>query len=327
MPDLIPYHHNSDSSTSSKGRRKIQNRVNQRAFRQRRKTGSSVRDHRDMESMMSVLKTDVQEGTDLKHPRRPRLLSDHTASAPESRTLGKERPAIANLPTRSKSMQEPRAPRRRTPPFGFLPPFLNTRTVSAPASAGPGINISLSGLSSDLPQGAFGGDDPGLGLADDELSLLIQRNVMDGARTNAQHLGINPDDLLESGHGGTISRQGSTISHSLKPGTLQSQVQHDPMIDILPDPRLRHQLVEALAAGTLDQESFCAEIRRSGELDIEGFRSGLLCWGPPDDVGGWEMSEHFARRWSFVLQGCERLLDSTNAWRLKRYEKAIALSY
>ena len=150
---------------------------------------------------------------------------------------------------------------------------------------------------------------------------------MEGARFNAQYLGINSDNLLEGGHGAILSRPGHTIPDSLKPGRLQGEVQHDPIVDVLPYPRFRHQLMQALAAGKLDEESFCADIRESGALDTEGSRCGLLCWGSPDDIDGWEMSAHFARRWWFVLQGCERLFESTNLWRSKRSEVAIGLSF
>ena len=279
--------------SGTRERRQIQNRLNQRAYRQRQRTYNGVRAPRETGSIISARNANVQGAKDRKDVDLPPVLSRRTESAPESRSLGS-----------------------KTPPFG----------VSAIAAAKPADVDQphfLSGRSKSAPAA---GNPPSSGLVMDELSLLIQRNVMEGASVNAQHLGINPDNLLEGGHGSVLSRHGLTISDPLKPGKLQGEIQHDPIIDILPYPRLRHQLVRALAAGQLDEESFCAEVRESGALDIEGRRHGLLCWGAPDDVGGWEMSEHFARRWCFVLQGCGRLFESTNLWRSTRSEKAIGLS-
>ena len=313
--------------------------------------------------MISALNANIQEAKDPKDVELPPFLSDRTKSAPDSRIIGSKTPPLGVftilaakpadidqpqfLSGRTKSKSPQGGPGSDISPFSVSPisecrtrdaekpHFLSARTKSEPSQRGPGSDTSrdtdkphfLSARTKSEPsQGGPGNDPPSFGLVRDELSLLIQRNVMEGARVNAQHLGINPDNLLEGGHGGTLSRQGNTVSHSLIPGKLQSEVQHDPIIDVLPYPRLRHQLVQALAAGKLDEESFCAEVRESGALDIEGCRYGLLCWGAPDDVGAWEMSEHFVRRWCFVLQGCERLFESTNLWRLKRSEKAISLS-
>ena len=338
-PDLIPcFPRPGDEwygKSSTRGRRQIQNRLNQRAFRLRQRTRNNAKALGEINSNISVRNPNRKEAKDAKGVNTPPFLSCRTKSAPERTALGSKTPLFGVFEILAAK-----------PADVDHPQFLSGRTKSAPASGKPGSNTSPSTLStisegrtrdadkphflsspekSKQPQAGPGSDTRSFRLLSDELSLLIQQNVMEGARLNAQHLGIDPDNLLEGGHGGVLSRQGHTIPRSLMPGKLQGEVQHDPIIDILPYPRLRHQLVQALAAGELDEESFCAEVRESGALDTEGYRYGLLCWGCPDDVGAWEMSEQFARRWCFVLQGCERLLESTNLWRLRRSETAIGL--
>ncbi|KAK3615912.1 hypothetical protein LTR56_026309 [Elasticomyces elasticus] len=55
-------------------------------------------------------------------------------------------------------------------------------------------------------------------------------------------------------------------------------------------------------------------------------RSGMVVWSSPEHVGSWELSESFVRRWAPLLQGCEDLIAATNAWRSKRGERLFPLT-
>ena len=55
-------------------------------------------------------------------------------------------------------------------------------------------------------------------------------------------------------------------------------------------------------------------------------RGGLVVWSFPEQVGSWELSEPFIRRWAVLLQGCEDLIAATNAWRSRRGERLFPLS-
>ncbi len=49
----------------------------------------------------------------------------------------------------------------------------------------------------------------------------------------------------------------------------------------------------------------------------------MMLWGEPWAEDGWEVSEGFARKWSFLVAGCESLLKSTNKWRELRGESGL----
>lgn len=312
------------SRQNKTNRRQLQNRVNQRAFRQRQRTSDAERALEwpantvaDEEAEVANDVDDANSVSSVSGVDRPPFLVSRTQSAPAATTLGSKNAASGTTAAGSRNEEQPRFLSRRT----------KSATATAPASASGEAGhdyFSHAGETSTLLQREPPSGPPVF--ERDELSLLIQRNVMDGASANAQHLGINPNNLLEGVRGNTLSREELISSDSLKPGKLQGEVQHHAIIDILPCPQLRHQLLQALAAGTLDEERFCEEVRESGALNVEGCRCGLLCWGAPDDLADWEMSEPFVRRWSFVLSGCERLFESTNLWRSRRSEKAIGVS-
>lgn len=52
---------------------------------------------------------------------------------------------------------------------------------------------------------------------------------------------------------------------------------------------------------------------------------GLAVWGDPWDPRSWEMSQPFARRWAWLIQGCPEIVLSSNKWREKRGEKPLAV--
>jgi hypothetical protein len=64
-------------------------------------------------------------------------------------------------------------------------------------------------------------------------------------------------------------------------------------------------------------------------LDMEGHKSmitgktGIVVWRDPWNSGGWEVSESFARDWSWMIQGCEDLFRSTNFWRAQHGERPL----
>jgi hypothetical protein len=52
---------------------------------------------------------------------------------------------------------------------------------------------------------------------------------------------------------------------------------------------------------------------------------GILAWSDPWHSSGWEISETFARKWSFLLKDCPEIILSTNKWRLARGEEVLPL--
>lgn len=74
---------------------------------------------------------------------------------------------------------------------------------------------------------------------------------------------------------------------------------------------------------TYDAAQFCRDIR-----EFQCVRSGyggVLVWEEPWDPQGWEVTEAFAQKWSWVVQGSRSLLRSTNYWSAKRGGPALYL--
>jgi hypothetical protein len=163
------------------------------------------------------------------------------------------------------------------------------------------------------------------GQAFDELAQLINRNFFMAAATNAHHLGI---DLIALQRATPIlTPRGTAVPETLQPVQLQHQIPHDAMIDIIPHARLRHNVLRAIASQQLNAAEFSSCLRASGALESGQWqRGGLVVWSSPDQLASWELSETFVKRFPYLLQGCEDLLASTNAWRSRRGEKLFPQS-
>jgi hypothetical protein len=51
----------------------------------------------------------------------------------------------------------------------------------------------------------------------------------------------------------------------------------------------------------------------------------MVLWGEPWCTTGWEISEGFARKWAFLLDGCNNLIESTNKWREARGDERLVI--
>lgn len=246
-------------------RRRIQNRLNQRAFRQRQRAGES-----------------------------PRLYKARTASSEPSSEQGDEESPAAD------DEDEPQHSSAESQP------------TSAPSTTQPN-----------------GVADPATGRVWDELAQLINRNLLAAAAANATSIGVNLAALQSATPAVTPRPSKSGLTAALQPIQLQYQVQHDPIIDTIPHPRLRYNILRAIATRQLDANSFTTDLRASGALtNIQGqwLRGGLVVWSSPEQLASWELSELWIRRFSQLLQGCDDLLAATNAWRSRRGERLFPTS-
>ncbi|KAK3069403.1 hypothetical protein LTR53_012277 [Teratosphaeriaceae sp. CCFEE 6253] len=258
-------------------RRRIQNRLNQRAFRQRQRAGQSPKQYKARSPTGSSPRDDSDD--------------DDEDSLTDSSDSGSEG-ADAAAPT-----SRPAA-------------YLDARPVSAPAANQPrGVTDAASGH------------------VWDELAQLINRNLMQAAVTNTTALGID-QTALRTGALVYTPRPPphSTLPPALVPVELQYRVAHDPILDIIPCARLRHNVLYAIANGQVSAAAFAKCVRGSGAMEQASGgggwqRNGLVVWAAPELVGSWELSEPFLRRWAPLLQGCEELIAATNAWRSRRGER------
>ncbi|KAI0181587.1 hypothetical protein GGR52DRAFT_567807 [Hypoxylon sp. FL1284] len=163
--------------------------------------------------------------------------------------------------------------------------------------------------------------------ADHRLLVLVQYNVFRAYLTNMSILSILDRIPLECGAAFSIkdipSSPDSTPS-SLQPTPLQKQVEHDMWIDAFPSGRMRDNLI--LNRGKFDEDELCEDVM--GGL-WEGFDEvetrGLVVWGEPWSEASWEISEGFVAKWSFLLKGCDTLVEATSRWREARGEERLLI--
>ena len=248
-------------------RRRIQNRLNQRAFRQRQRAGESPKQYKP------------RSGSGGPPSRQEDAPSPPPQDEEESETVVRDGP----------------------------PPL---------ATSTPRTDITANTITP--------------GRVWDELAQLINRNLVSAAVSNAQHLGIDSTSIRTGAPILTPGPSGSEVPTSLHVVQLQTQIPHDPIIDIIPHARLRYNVLRAIALGQLDVEAFVSSLRASGALEcVAGtwMRVGVVVWHSPEVLGSWEVGEAFVRRFGFLLQGCEDLLAASNGWRGRRGEKLFPQSF
>ncbi|KAF3392676.1 hypothetical protein F1880_008626 [Penicillium rolfsii] len=158
------------------------------------------------------------------------------------------------------------------------------------------------------------------------LLSLVQFNVTRAFILNAQALGIVKQSMSRQARSRFASTGVETtfidsLPGSLQPTILQRAIPHHPWIDILPVPELRDNLLRR-DASSYDAAQLCRDMR--GFQDVPEGRGGVTVWGEPWDGQGWEVSEAFALKWPWVIQGCMGLLESTNYWRSRRGEPLLS---
>jgi hypothetical protein len=279
-------------------RRRIQNRLNQRAFRERQRSGETTKSaspHEDDDDDDD--EEDKIKGGDDDDDDEDDEGEDESSSEDEDDDEDDDEDAEQSNPG--------------SPPPGPGParPHFNgqvSRAACTPATSMP---------STDNPW--------------DELAQLINRNFMQAVSANARRLGLN---LTALGSGTATStprlRNPANLPPTLKPVEVQHQLPHDPLIDTIPHARLRFNVLRAIATGNLDAARFSACLRRSGavvNVQGEARRSGLIVWNFPEQLASWELSEGFVMIWGFLLEGCEDFVAATNVWRSRRGERSLVV--
>ncbi|KAB2573248.1 hypothetical protein DBV05_g8071 [Lasiodiplodia theobromae] len=103
---------------------------------------------------------------------------------------------------------------------------------------------------------------------------------------------------------------------SLRPTALQLSVSHHPWVDVLPLPELRDNLLRR-DESTYDKKELCRDLRGFQAVE-DGRYGGMVVWGEAWDPRGWEVTDAFAEKWPWVVEGCHALWESTAHWRAVR---------
>ncbi|KAH7018051.1 uncharacterized protein B0I36DRAFT_35422 [Microdochium trichocladiopsis] len=117
----------------------------------------------------------------------------------------------------------------------------------------------------------------------------------------------------------------SAVPAELLPTPLQRSTLHGEWIDYCPSGTMRDNLVRHEQAFDHEQllRDILGSVCDSGPGGEEG--CGLIVWQDPWSPWGWELTEGFARKWSFLVEGCDELLASTNRWRASRGEEPLVI--
>ncbi|PYH94461.1 hypothetical protein BO71DRAFT_398834 [Aspergillus ellipticus CBS 707.79] len=158
----------------------------------------------------------------------------------------------------------------------------------------------------------------------DHLFTLSKFNILRGFVDNMAALGLNieamEDDVISPFNTNTPrARDKEVIPASLSPTSTQRSTPHHPWLDCFPFPRMRDNLINADAS--FDDCELCTDIMDPTNGDI-----GMMVWGDPWLPQNWEVSELFALKWSWVIEGCPEIFLHTNYWRARRGLRKLKVS-
>ncbi len=164
---------------------------------------------------------------------------------------------------------------------------------------------------------------------DHQLITLIQYNLLRGMLTNMAIVSILDTIPAECGAVFTIPpsllfEAPASPPPGLRATPLQKSTAHPLWIDAMPDPAMRDNLIRYI--GAFDPDDLCTDLVGGlfdGYDDVE--KRGLIIWSDPWRIESLEISEGFARKWSFLLRGCRRMMEATNHWREMRGEDRLVV--
>ena len=160
---------------------------------------------------------------------------------------------------------------------------------------------------------------------DHRLLTLIQYNVLRAVVINMSILSLH--DLMPEVCGAAymlfcVPPPPHVLPPALSPTVVQQTIPHPVWIETAPDPNMRDNLVRNFQR--IDEDDLCCDILGGlyeGFSDVE--QRGLIAWSDPWSPDGWEVTEGFAKKWGYLLKGCHQLLASTNRWRGLRGEDPL----
>ncbi|KAI1023891.1 hypothetical protein LB504_005368 [Fusarium proliferatum] len=136
---------------------------------------------------------------------------------------------------------------------------------------------------------------------------------------------------------------GLNVPPHLRPTALQSTRAHATWIDFIPFPKMRdnlithhdhfnHRLLVTDIMGDLLEDIMFNKygegtgprgrrlVLRGKPGDYASDRRGLIIWGEPYRMESWEVTPRFLERWGWAVEGCPELMRATNHWRALRGE-------
>ncbi|KAK1250619.1 hypothetical protein MKX08_010622 [Trichoderma sp. CBMAI-0020] len=322
---------NSGAVESAESRRKLQNRLNQRASRKRRREQQQQQQKEKNQVNKWVFyidpRTEKQQADDKRQSQDERQQQKVADGATVNRSLGnKTKYYNPGFPDIFLSKEH----RDRAFRF-FCTMTREDRTVFFHRLHDlVSVNVAKGTLDSQL------------------LLSVMQFNVMRATMMNAKAIGLIWEQLIEDDAISPFNRdtvcpmlflapyEGAMTSSAsngnelmrlppcLRPTALQRQVIHHPWIDLCPQPSLRDALLRRL--GDIDEDEFCHHLfLQSSDADEDGM-IGMVIWGEPFDTAAYEISETMLRKWPWLAKECPDIVKTTNYWRRGRAEKPLKIS-
>ncbi|PTB64137.1 hypothetical protein BBK36DRAFT_1124888 [Trichoderma citrinoviride] len=192
---------------------------------------------------------------------------------------------------------------------------------------------------------------------DSQLLLsVMQFNIIRAVAVNARWMGLSVDNMGDDivspfydGGGGSSSSRilpalppavaasggGALQQHddelqsvplALRPTALQRQVVHHPWIDLCPQPSLRDALLRRLHDGDLDEDEFCHHMFLQCHASDDDGMLGMVVWGEAWDPASYEMSATMVRKWPWLAVECPDIIRTSNYWRATRRERPLRVS-
>ncbi|KAK0388812.1 hypothetical protein NLU13_5055 [Sarocladium strictum] len=149
----------------------------------------------------------------------------------------------------------------------------------------------------------------------------------------------------------TMAAPSPAIPSTLQPTDLQRTVPHATWIDFFPFPQMRESLIRRhadfshrdmfhdMVGGLMDEVYLrngpdhsdksggprlrvLPSSRRKSQRDD---RKGIILWGDSHLQSSWEFTAHFLQKWSWIFGASHEMIESTNFWRRQRGERPLNL--
>ncbi|KJR89128.1 uncharacterized protein SPSK_06358 [Sporothrix schenckii 1099-18] len=326
-------------------RRKRQNRLHQRAWRRRKTLEASeaalaASNEGKASSGFWVLKPVVQTHSEQEQQLQ---LYKEGVQQPAAYFVLTPRPTVSSSPSGSSS-----PPSYLSGRVKLIPPLLqyvsngssatgSNSSMSSPVSLQPNPNLHMFILPAAFVHFPLS--------LDHRLLTLIQYNVLRATLTNMAILAIlhsamdadcGLDQILDHIHPPLPAPATSPddLPVSLRPTPLQRRIFHDQeprrpdmlWISSVPSPAMRDNLLRTY--GQWDPDDLCCDLLGGlyeGFDDVE--RRGIIVWSDPWLPDSWEVTPGFAKKWPFLLTGCDELMAATDRWRAGRGEEPLAIDW
>lgn len=170
-------------------------------------------------------------------------------------------------------------------------------------------------------------------LSSDHLISLVYYNVYRALISNVEMLGLDVNLMYTDEYPSPFlplsQSASSNIRHlppGLQPTELQKTMAHHPQWDIFPDPVVRDNILR-YGEQNIDDMEFCLDLvgdgQTAGTEEFTQEKNGLIVWGEPWALEGWEVTEAFARKYPFFIKGAHSLQENSNRWRTRRGEEPL----